>query len=45
MTEKRRYREEEIRQIFFGAGHAAILRELVTGDRSMVLVEANEFLP
>jgi hypothetical protein len=31
--------------VIFGAGHAAILRELVTGDRSMVLVEANEFLP
>ncbi len=31
--------------VIFGAGHAAILRELVKSDPALQLVEANDFLP
>jgi hypothetical protein len=31
--------------VIFGGGHAAILRELVTSDPDLDLVEANEYLP
>lgn len=31
--------------VIFGAGHAAILRELVSADPTLSLVEANDYLP
>ena len=31
--------------VIFGAGHAAILRELVESDPGMILVEPNDYLP
>lgn len=31
--------------VIFGAGHAAILRELIAADPKLELVEANEYLP
>lgn len=31
--------------VIFGAGHAAILRELISGDSRLELVEANDYLP
>jgi hypothetical protein len=31
--------------VIFGAGHAAILRELIAGDPGLELIEANDYLP